>query len=92
VARAIRAGDEAAASGRSSAQLTPADALAALREAVETSAPVVITYVDNHGTLADRVVAPVRVEGGQLVALDRRADETRSFAVHRIRDVRPAER
>ena len=92
VARAIRAGDEAAASGRSSAQLTPADALAALREAVETSAPVVITYVDNHGTRADRVVAPVRVEGGQLVAVDRRADETRSFAVHRIRDVRPAER
>lgn len=91
VVRAIRAGDEAAASGRSSTQLTPADALAALREAVETSAPVIITYVDNHGTLADRVVAPVRVEGGQLVAVDRRADETRSFAVHRIRDVRPAE-
>ncbi|MFI2707434.1 WYL domain-containing protein, partial [Nocardioides sp. CER28] len=68
------------------------DALAALREAVETSTSVVITYVDNHGTLADRLVSPMRVEGGQLVAVDSRADETRSFAVHRIRDVRPVER
>jgi hypothetical protein len=92
VVRAVRAGDEAAASGRSSAQLTPADALAALREAVETATPVVITYVDNHGTLADRVVSPVRVEGGQLVAVDSRVDESRAFAVHRIRDVRPVER
>ncbi|GAA1945122.1 helicase-associated domain-containing protein [Nocardioides panacihumi] len=92
VVRALRAGDEAAASGRSTAQLTPADALAALREAVETSVAVVITYVDNHGTLADRVVSPVRVEGGQLVAVDSRVDETRAFAVHRIRDVRPVER
>jgi hypothetical protein len=91
VVRAVRAGDEAAASGRSSGLFTPADALAALREAVETSTAVVITYVDNHGTLADRVVSPMRVEGGQLVAVDRRADETRSFAVHRIRDVRPAD-
>ena len=91
VVRAIRAGDEVSASRPAgSTQLTPADALAALREAVETSTPVAITYVDNHGTLADRIVSPVRVEGGQLVAVDRRSEETRSFAVHRIRSVRPA--
>ncbi|HEY0888435.1 MAG TPA: WYL domain-containing protein, partial [Nocardioides sp.] len=66
-------------------------ALAALREAVETATTVVITYVDNHGTRSDRVVEPVRVEGGQLVARDRRADDTRAYAVHRILDVRPAE-
>jgi predicted DNA-binding transcriptional regulator YafY len=93
VVTAIRAGDEAAASRPAGerGQLTPADALAALREAAEARAAVVITYVDNHGTLAERVVEPVRVEGGQLVAHDRRADEVRGFAVHRIREVRPAE-
>lgn len=92
VVTAVRAGDEAAAARPAGAHLTPADALAALREAVETDTSVVITYVDNHGTLADRLVSPVRVEGGRLVALDARADETRSFAVHRIRSVRAAER
>jgi len=92
VVRAIRAGDEVSAARPAGGivQLTPADALAALREAVETATPVAITYVDNHGTLADRIVSPLRVEGGQLVAVDRRSDDTRSFAVHRIRDVRPA--
>lgn len=93
VVTAIRAGDEAAAARPTGGGgLSPAGALAALREAVETRAAVVISYVDNHGTITDRVVSPVRVEDGRLVAVDRRADDTRSFAVHRIRSVRPAER
>lgn len=93
VVTAVRSGDQAAASRPAAVtelgRLTPSAALAALREAVETSTPVVITYVDNHGTRSDRVVDPVRVEGGQLVARDRRADDTRAYAVHRILDVRP---
>lgn len=94
VVTALRAGDQAAATRPAApgiARLTPSGALAALREAVETATTVVITYVDNHGTRSDRVVEPVRVEGGQLVARDRRADDTRAYAVHRILDVRPAE-
>ena len=91
VVTAIRAGDQAAATRPASpGRLTPSDALGALREAVETATTVVITYVDNHGTRTDRVVEPIRVEGGQLVARDRRADDTRSYAVHRIFDVRAA--
>jgi predicted DNA-binding transcriptional regulator YafY len=52
---------------------------------------VVISYVDNHGTRTDRVVEPVSVEGGVLTAHDHRTDDTRTFAVHRITTVRPAE-
>jgi predicted DNA-binding transcriptional regulator YafY len=50
----------------------------------------VIGYVDNHGTVGDRVVDPLRLEGGQLTAQDHRSDDVRSFAVHRITAVRPA--
>ena len=51
---------------------------------------MLIGYVDNHGTSTERVVDPVRVEGGWLTAYDHRSDDTRTFAVHRITTVRPA--
>ena len=89
---AIRAGDKAAASRPPSASavaLDPGGALAELREAIDAGAAVVIGYVDNHGTRADRVVRPLSVEGGQLRAHDVRADDERLFAVHRISSVRP---
>jgi len=60
-----------------------------LREAVETGASVLIGYVDNHGTRSERVVDPRSVEGGTLTAHDHRADDLRSFAVHRITSVAP---
>jgi predicted DNA-binding transcriptional regulator YafY len=64
--------------------------LAALRDAVESGATVLIGYVDNHGASTERVVDPVKVEGGWLTAYDHRSDDTRTFAVHRITRVRPA--
>jgi hypothetical protein len=93
VVTAVRAGDRAAASrpaGPDPAS-TPSGSLAALRDAAEVGAVVVISYVDNHGTRTDRVVEPVSVEGGVLTAHDHRTDDTRTFAVHRITSVRPAE-
>lgn len=88
--RAVRAGDEAAAQRPSSAHATtPAGAMTALRGAVEAGEPVVIGYVDNHGSTAERPVDPRRVEGGRLTAYDRRAGAEREFAVHRITSVRP---
>ena len=69
--------------------MTPSGSLAALREAAETGTTVLIGYVDNHGTSSERVVDPLRVEGGQLTAHDHRSDDTRTFAVHRITTVRP---
>jgi hypothetical protein len=93
VVTAIRAGDRAAASrpaGREPIS-TPSGSLAALRDAAEVGAAVVISYVDNQGTRTERVVEPVSVEGGVLTAHDHRTDDTRTFAVHRITTVRPVD-
>jgi hypothetical protein len=91
VVTAVRAGDRAASSrpGTDAAALSPSGSLVALREAAETGTPVLITYVDNHGTRSERIVDPVSVEGGVLTAHDQRADDVRTFAVHRITAVRP---
>lgn len=92
VVTAVRAGDRAALARPSGvAPATPMGSLAALREAVETRATVLIGYVDNHGTATERVVDPLSVEGGQLTAHDHRSDDVRTFAVHRISSVRLVE-
>ena len=91
VATAIRSGDRAASSRPASAvTTTPSGALAALREAIESGATVVIGYVDNHGATGERVVDPRRLDGGRLSAYDHRSEDLREFAVHRITGVRPA--
>jgi antitoxin (DNA-binding transcriptional repressor) of toxin-antitoxin stability system len=93
VVTALRAGDRVAVSQAATPtrQLTPSGSLAALREAVETGGPVLIAYVDNHGTATERIVDPLRVDGGWLTARDHRADDVRTFAVHRIRSVNPVD-
>jgi hypothetical protein len=92
VVTAIRAGDRVAQTRTpSSPQLTPIGSLAALREAVETGRSVLIGYVDNQGVSTERIVDPVRVDGGWLTARDHRADGVRQFAVHRIRSVDPVD-
>jgi predicted DNA-binding transcriptional regulator YafY len=63
--------------------------MAALREAIEAGTSVLIAYVDNQGTSSERLVDPIRVEGGSLTAHDHRSDDVRTFAVHRITTVRP---
>ena len=94
VVAAIRAGDQVAATRPPGAveTLTPSGSLAALREAIEVGVPVLIGYLDNHGTRTERLVHPEAVEGGQLSAYDVRSDDRRHFAVHRITSVRPAGR
>jgi hypothetical protein len=91
VVAAVRSGDRAASSRplTPATPLTPSGALAALREAIEAGSTVLIGYVDNQGVSSDRVVDPVSIEGGSLTARDHRADDVRSFAVHRITTVRP---
>ena len=92
--RAIRAGDRATAVG-SRRPMTPAppsalpraataETLAVLQAAATDGRPLWIGYVDNHGTATERVVEPIRVEGGYLTAYDHRLDTVHSFAVHRI--------
>ncbi|MEZ0579634.1 helicase-associated domain-containing protein [Nocardioides sp. MH1] len=86
--RALRAGDQAA-QVRPAAAVSPAGALSALRDAIERRAAVVIGFTDNQGVVGERVVEPLSVEGGQLTAHDRTADDVRTFAVHRISRVTP---
>lgn len=89
VVAAVRAGDRAAAERPTRAPArTPADVMSALRDAAEARGEVWIAYLDNHGTSVERVVRPISVGGGQLSAYDERSDEVRSFAIHRISEVR----
>lgn len=88
---AVRAGDVVAARRPAGAATRPRpgslDALAALREAAQDSGSVWMSYMDQNGTLSERVVDPVRVDAGWLTAYDHRSNLTRQFAVHRIRGV-----
>jgi hypothetical protein len=93
--RALRAGDRTSANrpadaaparlGRSASAQTIAD----LRRALDHGSTVWIGYVDHDGATSERVVDPVRLDGGWLAAFDHRAGAVRSFAVHRISGVAP---
>ncbi|MCC3770737.1 WYL domain-containing protein, partial [Streptomyces sp. UNOC14_S4] len=66
---------------------TSADTLAAVQAAVLTGTPVWIGYVNAEGAASQRVIAPVRVEGGFVTAYDHTADEIRTYPLHRITGV-----
>ncbi|KNB51496.1 helicase-associated domain-containing protein [Streptomyces caatingaensis] len=95
--RAIRAGDLAATAERRPRPAAPADGglprttsaetLATMQAAVLTGAAVWIGYVNADGAASQRVIAPVRVEGGFVTAYDHTADEVRTFPLHRITGV-----
>ncbi|MDH2389652.1 helicase C-terminal domain-containing protein [Streptomyces sp. HNM0663] len=98
--RAIRAGDLAATVVRKPApepqrplrtgelpRTTSAETLATVQAAALTGSAVWIGYVNADGAASQRVVAPVRVEGGFVTAYDHTADEVRTFALHRITGV-----
>ncbi len=86
VVQAIRVGDRSSAQRpqRGSAASTPGEVVAILRQAAESREQLLIGYVGNDGTVAERTVRPERVEGGQLQAHDERTDDVRVFALHRI--------
>ncbi len=98
--RAIRAGDLAAtaprkASGATGAPLaggelprtTSAETLATMQAAVLTGGSLWIGYVNAEGSASQRVIAPIRVEGGFVTAYDHTADEVRTYPLHRITGV-----
>jgi predicted DNA-binding transcriptional regulator YafY len=64
---------------------TPAaETLALLRGALGEERAIWIGYVDSDGGVTERVVDPVRLSGGSLLAFDHRTGELRTFPVHRI--------
>ncbi|MBB1262196.1 helicase-associated domain-containing protein, partial [Streptomyces alkaliterrae] len=93
--RAIRAGDLAATTPhRPKAprqtptgelpRTTSADTLATMQSAVLTGDAVWIGYVNADGAASQRVIAPIRVEGGFVTAYDHTADEVRTYPLHRV--------
>ncbi|MEU7583645.1 helicase C-terminal domain-containing protein [Streptomyces sp. NPDC041068] len=94
--RAIRAGDLASTAPRKEApeasdgrlpRTTAAETLATMQAAVLTGEAVWIGYVNAEGSASQRVIAPVRVEGGFVTAYDHTADEVRTYPLHRITGV-----
>ncbi|MFI5531441.1 helicase C-terminal domain-containing protein [Kitasatospora sp. NPDC051853] len=64
-----------------------ADTLAALQTAVLLGERMWIGYVNAEGLASQRVVDPVKVEGGYVTVYDHLSDEVRTFALHRITGV-----
>ncbi|WP_369378164.1 helicase-associated domain-containing protein [Streptomyces sp. cg36] len=97
--RAVRAGDEAATVVRKETprraaaepgglpRTSSAETLATVQAAVLTGSALWIGYVNADGAASQRVIAPVRVEGGFVTAYDHTADEVRTYPLHRITGV-----
>ncbi|MFI8001700.1 helicase C-terminal domain-containing protein [Streptomyces sp. NPDC086010] len=95
--RAVRAGDTAAravnkeapdtAASGSLPRTTPAETLATVQAAAMTGSAVWIGYVNADGAASQRVIAPVKVEGGFVTGYDHTADEVRTYPLHRITGV-----
>ncbi|MFF1814600.1 helicase-associated domain-containing protein [Streptomyces sp. NPDC058251] len=97
--RAIRAGDLASTAPRKQTPETGAPAngalprtssaetLATMQAAVMTGDSLWIGYVNAEGAASQRVIAPIRVEGGFVTAYDHTADEVRTYPLHRVTGV-----
>ncbi|MFR9673663.1 helicase-associated domain-containing protein [Streptomyces sp. TR06-5] len=98
--RAVRAGDHAATAAHKPRipaasrerdgeppRTTSADTIATMQSAVLTGTALWIGYVNADGAASQRVIAPVRVEGGFVTAYDHTADEVRTYPLHRITGV-----
>ncbi|MEU0965177.1 helicase-associated domain-containing protein [Streptomyces sp. NPDC005917] len=95
--RAVRAGDLAATTPRKPTgtavnggelpRTAPAETLATMQAAVLTGGTLWIGYVNAEGTASQRVIAPIRVEGGFVTAYDHTADEVRTYPLHRVTGV-----
>ncbi|MET8407535.1 helicase C-terminal domain-containing protein [Streptomyces sp. NPDC005195] len=96
--RAIRAGDLASTTPRKAPQAdlpgtgalprtSSAETLATMQAAVMTGEAVWIGYVNAEGAASQRVIAPIRVEGGFVTAYDHTADEVRTYPLHRVTGV-----
>ena len=73
------------------ARLDPAVAMALLQQAAHHQRDVLIGYVDNAGVATQRVVRPLSVSSGQLLAWDPAQGRPREFAVHRVTSVTAAD-
>ncbi|WP_156687219.1 helicase-associated domain-containing protein [Mycobacterium sp. Marseille-P9652] len=68
-------------------RVDPTVTMSLLQRAAREQDTLVIGYLDAAGVATQRVVAPISVRGGQLVAFDSASGRLRDFAVHRITSV-----
>lgn len=93
VVAAVRAGERARESRPATAATgppAPTRLVEQLRAAAEDGRTVWLAYLDEAGTVTERVVDPLVVDAGRLTAYDHRSARTRPFALHRISRVAPA--
>ena len=79
------------ASPLSGVRLDPAVAMALLHRAAVHGREVLMGYVDAAGVATHRVVTPISVQGGHLMAFDPAQGRMREFAVHRVTSVMSAD-
>ncbi|OBH52809.1 DNA-binding protein [Mycobacterium mantenii] len=68
-------------------RVDPAVTMTLLQRAAKEQDTLVIGYLDAAGVATQRVVSPITIKGGQLVAFDSASGRLRDFAVHRITSV-----
>ncbi|GBG40318.1 helicase-associated domain-containing protein [Mycobacterium montefiorense] len=68
-------------------RVDPAVAMSLLAEAAKNQDTLVIGYLDAAGVASQRMVSPITIRGGQLVAFDSALGRLRDFAIHRITSV-----
>jgi hypothetical protein len=94
--RTVRAGDLAATAPRRAPAPAPngtlprtssAETLATMQAAVLTGEALWIGYVNAEGGASQRVIAPLRVEGGFVTAYDHTSDQVRTYPLHRVTGV-----
>jgi hypothetical protein len=82
---------QAAPPGRVGAPELPAgetrEVIARLRQAADRQEAVWIGYTDADGNAAPRLVQPLQVDGGRMLAVDRASQRIRTFVVHRVTGV-----
>ena len=68
-------------------RVDPAVTMSLLQRAAKDQDTLVIGYLDAAGVATQRVVSPIAIRGGQLVAFDSASGRLRDFAIHRITSV-----
>ncbi|WP_130014637.1 helicase-associated domain-containing protein [Serinicoccus sediminis] len=87
----MRRGDASAEGGAGDGSTDPVVVSATVREAAVDGQALWIGYADDAGGVATHLVRPLAVEGGRVRASVGDADVTRTFLLHRITRVSPAQ-
>lgn len=89
--RALRAGQKASAhKPREVPRTTANETLALLHQYIEDEASLTIGYADTNGGVSNRLIDPLKISLGTLMARDHATGQVESFRIPRITGVAPA--